>query len=148
MEWITIPISVISLIFSIISWQKTQQTNEKLLEIEKEREKDRKCGRLRIFYRQESVQKYSEGKYYFQNIGEVDITITEILLNNNALPYGKGIDVLPLPILLPVGNHVVPFTAAIFQGTPEDIFPPAIITVFWTTSEGKEESITTTVTES
>lgn len=39
MEWITILISAISLIFAIISWQKTHQTNEKLLEIEKEREK-------------------------------------------------------------------------------------------------------------
>ena len=148
MEWITILISVFSLIFSIISWEKTHQTDEKLLEIEKDREKDRKCGRLRIFYRQESVQKYSEGKYYFQNDGEVGITITKILLNDNELPHGRGIDILPLPIPLAAGNSIVPYKAFLFQNTPEGFFPPAIISVFWTTSEGKEESITTMVTES
>ena len=148
MEWITIPISVISLIFSIISWQKTQQTNEKLLKIEKDREKDRKCGKLRIFYQREHQQNYSEGKYYFQNDGEVGITITKILLNNNELPHGREIDILLLPIHLAAGNRIVPYKALLFQNTPEAFFPPAIITVFWTTSEGKDESITTMVTES
>ena len=118
MECITILISIVSLICSYISWKKTHKTDEKLLEIEKDREKDRKCGRLRIFYRQESVQKYSEGKYHFQNVGEVGITITKILLNNNALPQGEGINVLRFPIPLAAGNSIVPYKALLF---PESV---------------------------
>lgn len=144
-EWISagsLVVAIIALIVSVLSNRKANATQERLVEIEEQREKDRQAQRLSAQLRAELRKKGNSYRLVIINQGDAEARNVRVMMDGKPLSeHNVAVSNDRLPDVVGA-NAEVSCLLAITQGNA----PPFDIEIKWDDDSGNDKEYRTTLT--